>query len=444
MRKLLLFLIACATGTSSINAQDAEEKVNELKLNLDEAGTKYVKWTFSNQVWIRYDEHNPGSTVMGVPEKSGFDIGLRRSRIQFYGQLTDHVFFYTQFGQNNFNFLSQNAGNRKLQVFFHDALGEYNVFRNNDWLKLGAGLTITNGLSRFSQPGISTILTMDVPVFAQATVDQTDQFSRKLSVYARGLCGRFDYRIVVSDPFPVTTNGSLASPPGAAAGFSAIGHHKQYQGLFIFNFLEKEPHTTPYMSGTYLGRKTVLNLEAGMIRQKSAMWTRESSGDTTFHSMNLWCVAMFYDSPLDRSKGTAISAYTGFFNLDYGPRYLRYNGPMNPANGISNGAYPGSHGNSFPMFGTGTVLYGQIGYLMRKNLLPVGSLLPYLSVIHADYGAISSAFHVFNLGINWLILSHHAKITLDYQSRPYFQMKDDALKQVGRKGQIVLQYQILL
>ena len=41
----------------------------------------------------------------------------------------------------------------------------------------------TNGLSRFSQPSIGTIVTMDVPVFAQATVDQTDEFSRKLSVY---------------------------------------------------------------------------------------------------------------------------------------------------------------------------------------------------------------------------------------------------------------------
>ena len=186
--------------------------VEEMRLKLNEDGSHYLKWTFINQVWLRYNDSNPGTTVLGEPANQTFDIGLRRTRIQFFGQLTDHVFFYTQFGQNNFNFLAgQNAnnnGNRKLQVFFHDALGEYKVWKDNDKLKLGGGLTITNGLSRFSQPSVSTIMTMDVPVFAQATVDQTDEFSRKLSIYARGQLGKFDYRVVLSDPFPITSNGT--------------------------------------------------------------------------------------------------------------------------------------------------------------------------------------------------------------------------------------------
>jgi len=54
---------------------------------------------------------------------------------------------------------------------------------------------------------------MDVPVFAQATVDQTDEFSRKLSVYARGQVGRLDYRLVLTDPFPVNTNGTVNGLP---------------------------------------------------------------------------------------------------------------------------------------------------------------------------------------------------------------------------------------
>ncbi|HTE30075.1 MAG TPA: hypothetical protein VK666_06860, partial [Chryseolinea sp.] len=90
--------------------------IEELRLKLNEDGSHYLKWTFLNQVWLRYNDSNPGTTVLGDPASQTFDIGLRRTRIQFYGQLTDHVFFYTQFGQNNFNFLSQNAGNRKLQV----------------------------------------------------------------------------------------------------------------------------------------------------------------------------------------------------------------------------------------------------------------------------------------------------------------------------------------
>ncbi|HKZ37196.1 MAG TPA: hypothetical protein VJ184_06070, partial [Chryseolinea sp.] len=112
-------------------------KVEEMKLILNEDGSHYLKWTFLNQVWLRYNESNPGTTVLDENANSTFDIGLRRTRIQFFGQVTDHVFFYTQFGQN-----TANNGNRKFQVFFHDALGEYKVWKDNDKLKLGAGLTI--------------------------------------------------------------------------------------------------------------------------------------------------------------------------------------------------------------------------------------------------------------------------------------------------------------
>jgi len=197
---LALVILICQAALAQVGGDG-------LKLNLKEDGSLYLKVTFLNQVWVRYDHSNPGTLVLGQPAEHTFDIGLRRTRIQFFGQVTDHVFFYTQFGQNNFNFLSQNSGNRKLQVFFHDALGEYKVWRSNNRLKMGAGLTIANGLSRFSQPSIGTIMTMDVPIFAQATVDQTDEFSRKLSIYARGQLGKLDYRLILSDPFPVTTNG---------------------------------------------------------------------------------------------------------------------------------------------------------------------------------------------------------------------------------------------
>ena len=181
----------------------------ELKYNLNESGSHYFKVTFLNQTWLRYNQSNPGTTVNGDSKSETFDIGLRRTRMQLYGQINDRTFLYFQFGQNNFNYLNgfgnvQGAAtNRKIAAFFHDAVGEYHVFKGKDYLKLGAGLTIVNGLSRFSQPGVSSILTLDVPVFAQATVDQTDEFSRKLSLYARGQVGKIDYRFALSDPFPI-------------------------------------------------------------------------------------------------------------------------------------------------------------------------------------------------------------------------------------------------
>jgi hypothetical protein len=287
---------------------------------------------------------------------------------------------------------------------------------------------------------------MDVPVFAQATVDQTDEFSRKLSVYARGQLGRFDYRVVLSDPFPVTTNGQAIPVLGSDATFATMGHHKQYQGLFFWNFFEKEGHSTPYMTGTYLGKKRVFNLEAGFITQKDATWSRaDIASDTVFHAMKLWSVALYYDAPVDPGKGTALSAYAGYFNLDYGTRYLRYNGTMNPANGIVNGPYTGSQGNAFPMFGTGDVLYAQVGYLMRKDLLgEAGTLMPYASLMSASYSRLNNRMNVADVGINWLIKGHSSKLTLDYQWRPVYTQQGTALEKSSARGQVVLQYQILI
>jgi len=444
--RLIAVLLLVASIFSSF-AQSGE--LQEMKLKLNEDGSHYLKATFLNQVWVRYNQSNPGTLVLGEPTDQTVDIGLRRTRLQFFGQLTDHVFFYTQFGQNNFNYLSgqnaTNTGNRKFQAFFHDALGEYKVWKGNDRLFLGGGLTIANGLSRFSQPSVSSIMTMDVPVFAQATVDQTDEFSRKLSVYARGQVGRVDYRLVLSDPFPITSNGVPAPPLSPSATFSQMGHHKQYQGFFAYNFFDQESHVTPYMTGTYLGKKKVFNLEAGFITQNKAMWTKETlASDTVYHAMNLYSVALYYDAPLNTSKGTALSAYAGFFGYDFGPDYLRYNGIMNPANGLKGGSILNSSGNAFPMFGTGQVVYTQVGYLMKQNLLGegYGTLMPYASLMSADYDRLADRMNVYNVGVNWLIKGHNSKLTLDYQSRPVYKQEGTEWVKSGQKGQAVLQYQV--
>jgi hypothetical protein len=379
--KKIVFLSAALLYSSIAFTQNT----NELKYNLSTDGKRYVKATFLNQLWARWNQSNPGTTVLGRPEDNTFDIGLRRTRMQLYGQITDRVFFYTQFGMNNFNFLSQNAGNRKLQAFFHDALGEFSVFKHSNALKLGGGLTIVNGLSRFSQPSISTIMTTDVPVFLQATVDQTDEFARKLSLYARGQVGKIDYRVAISDPFPIQTNGQTPPAISTDATFAGYGHYKQYQGFVAYNFLDKEPHTTPYMAGTYLGEKKVLNLEAGIMYQNDATW-RLNGVDTMYDDMLLWSAAVYADMPVMKNK-YAISAYVGYYGTDYGKNYIRNNGIMNPANGNTNATVFNGAGNAYPMFGTGNSIYAQLGIRMPERMFgDLGTLMPYVSYRWSDYG----------------------------------------------------------
>lgn len=431
---------------------------NELKYNLNESGTHFFKATFLNQTWLRLNQSNPGTTVISTPKDNTFDIGLRRTRIQLFGQLNDRVMLYLQFGMNNFNYLNAFPGfntngtpsNRKVQAFFHDAVGEYLVFKNKDYLKIGAGLTIVNGLSRFSQPSVSTIMTMDVPVFAQATVDQTDEFSRKLSLYARGQVGPIDYRLAISDPFPIQT--SATAPPALSpySNFAQKGHHKQFQGLFLYQFFDKESNQTPgYMTGTYLGKKKIFNLEGGFITQKAAMWHRGSAAtDTVYSDLNMWSLAAFLDMPVDRAKGSAINAYVGYFNLNYGTNYLRYNGIMNPASG-SSVALPGVsgiQGNAFPMFGTGKVIYSQIGYLLKQDLLGPGNgtLMPYAQAQIGSYERLTKTMGVYNVGVNWLIRGHNSKLSLDYQNRPVYQTLGNQLESNGRRSQLTLQYQVFI
>jgi hypothetical protein len=456
MKKVLsLFLLSSSVAMAQVKPSDDNIR-NDIRYNLNESGSHYVKFTFTNQAWFRLNENNPGTTVLGDPKANTFDIGLRRTRMQLFGQLTDRIFFYTQFGMNNFNKVSASPSyntsgtpsQRKVAAFFHDAVGEYEMQRNGtSFIRFGGGLTIVNGFSRFSQPSIGTIMTLDVPVFAQATVDQTDQFSRKLTVYSRGQVGKFNYRVGVSDPFPIETNG--ANPPALNRNsvFSQRKNHKQFQGLLIYNIFDTEDNTTPgYMTGTYLGKRKVLNVEAGITSQKNATWRKETV-DTLYSDMTLWSVAAYLDMPLNKEKGTAISAYLGYFGTDYGKGYLRYNGSMNPATGTTQpiAGVSGTHGNAYPMFGTGNVVYAQAGYKLKDRLLGnQGTLMPYASLQSADYDRLRDAVNVYNLGVNWFISGQNGKISLNYESRPVYRASAVAneLEKSGRRGSWILQYQI--
>ena len=412
-----------------------------LKFNLNEEGSHFFQITFLNQTWVRYNESNPGTTVLGKNAPTTFDIGLRRTRIQLFGQITDRAFLYFQFGQNNFNRIAQ-YNNRKIAAFFHDAVGEYRLTKQNQ-LKIGGGLTIANGLSRFSQPSIGTILALDVPVFAQSTVDQTDLFARKLSLYARGQIGKVDYRVSLTDPFPVTTNGAATPAISSTnATFAAKGHDKQYQAYVMYQFWEKEGHLTPYMTGTYLGKKKVLNIGGGIIYQANAMWLQQGA-DTTYQDMLLWAAEGFMDTPLNKEKGTALTAYLGYFNYDFGTNYIRTGAQMNPADGKSIAPTISSvsgGGNGWPMMGTGNVIYGQIGYLLKKDLFgDHGTLQPYVTYQRNNFDYLKTPASVFDIGVNWLINGHKAKLSFDYQNRPVY---NTDLKEETRKGSYILQYQI--
>lgn len=446
------------------------EKKN-IRYNLNTEGTHFIQFNILNQVWLRFNENNPGSMRLGKQSSETIDIGLRRTRFQLYGQITDHASIYFQFGQNNFNNLyasnisnaPYSSTNRKYAAFLHDAVCEYK-FGSSEALKIGGGLTIINGLSRFSQPSVSSIMTLDVPVFLQYSVDQIDEFDRRIALYARGQIKKWDYRFYLSNPFPITSNGT---PPTSGLTNSAQfvnpnlfidkngnpnskspGINNQYGALITYNFFDLEPHLTPYMTGTFLGKKRIASISGGVVYQKSATVHIENS-DTVFNDMLHLGIEQLFEIPIHKDQQGALHIMNGIYSTNYGTNYLRFNGIMNTANGFavtSTTTFPSnSYGNAFPMFGTGFVFYSQVGWLMPKKQHAWGQLMPYLSTQVAYYKALQNLpMTVFNIGMSGFLNGHQSKWSIDYQNRPtyYGVLNSTSLYQGKRKGCLTVQYQI--
>jgi hypothetical protein len=435
-----LFSFCLSLLTLSLQAQD-----KELKIFLNDAQTHYIRGTGLGQVWVRYTDFNPGSTVFGTPKESGFDVGLRRVRYQAFGQLTDKVFIYTQFGINSFGSLS----GRKPGLFLHDVTGEYAVIPSK--LTIGAGLHGVNGTVRYSSSSVGTILGMDLPFIEESTNDISDQFVRMLGVYAKGQLGQLDYRFSVSNPFPIQTALSPVPtlPDGVAnqAYYSTTAPELKYQGYLMWQFWEKESNQFPYMTGSYLGKKKVLALGYGFATQSNAMEYRATSqGAKILAPSKQFGLDVFIDTPLDKAKGTAFTGYVAYINYDFGPNYLRNGGAINVANGMNANGTANGPGNNFPLIGTGQVYYAQLGYLMRKDLLgDAGTLQPYAQLIVSDYEKVANPFTVYDIGVNWLQAGHRSKLSLDYQSRPILAVgtTEKLIKNTAelRKGMLVMQYQ---
>jgi hypothetical protein len=435
-----LFSLCAMLFVTSIQAQD-----KELKIFLNDAQTHYIRGTGLGQIWVRHTNFNPGSTVFGTPKESGFDVGLRRVRYQVFGQLTDKVFIYTQFGINSFGSLSS----RKPGLFLHDVTAEYAVIPSK--LTIGAGLHGVNGTVRYASSSVGTILGLDLPFIEEATNDISDQFVRMLGVYAKGQVGQLDYRFSISNPFPIQTalNPVPTLPEGVInqAYFSPNAPELKYQGYVMWQFWDKESNQFPYMVGTYLGKKKVLNIGSGFATQSNAVEYRATTqGAKILAPSKQFGVDIFMDRPLDSSKGTALTAYAAYINYDFGPNYIRNGGAINVANGINASGSANGPGNNFPLIGTGKVYYVQAGYLMRKDLLgDSGTLQPYAQLIISDYEKVAQPFTVYDIGVNWLQAGHRSKLSLDYQSRPILAqgITEKLIKNSAepRKGMLVMQYQ---
>ncbi len=434
---ILLLLLSISTAASP---QSGLQKGNQIKINLSDDGKEYLRLTFLNQTWLRYTDANPGTTVNGSAQDQIFDIGLRRTRMQFFGQISPRVFFYTQFGMNNFT-----SNSKQYQgAFFHDAVSEFKI--HDRFLSLGAGLTGWSGLSRYASPSVGSILTLDAPLYQQTTNGINDQFLRKLSLYAKGKIGKLDYRLALSKPMAVQNAVASVNSISDNSDFSLTPAKLQSQAYLMYQFFDEEDNLVPYTTGTYLGKKKIFNLGAGFIYQPDAMWNLNASNDTVFSPMLLLGADVFVDLPINKEKQNAITSYLAFNYFDLGKNYVRNIGVMNPANGVNTSGTFNSSGNAFPMVGTGSTLYFQIGYLMKKELIGKSTFQFFGATQISDFERSNDYMFMYELGFNWFTNgTHNSKVSFMYQDRPIFNSDGFGnLNQISRKGMFVLQYQVMI
>lgn len=419
-KDMLTVALAAAlfASASTAQAQGGGELYGKgARIDFNEEGTRYMRFISWLQMWTRVMEMNPGTTVDGNPSDVEADVALRRARLIAYGQITDDVLILLHMGINNQTFRIQQGDPFKPQLFFHDAWVEYDVL--DEFLSVGSGIHYWHGISRQTNGSTLNFLTIDAPIINWPLIEGNDQFARQLGVYAKGKILDLDYRVALNRPFE-TRNADPASPDQAV--FNNNANTWSTAGYFKWEFLENEGNLLPYTVGSYLGTKKVFNIGAGYYYQPNGTARASATGgDRVPSDIFLFGADVFFDSPLGSVEtGGALTALFTFYYFDFGPNFLRNIGISNIGDTGSGSAVNG-RGNGYPVIGTGTSLVLEVGYLLPTEPLGGVSLQPYFRTQLSFFEALNDELSpMLEGGVNWLLIGHHAKLTLHYRARPIF------------------------
>ncbi|WKK87468.2 porin [Marivirga arenosa] len=420
MKKLLLFLVTIIGVCSSsygfqsdttskelkkekkwdeLTQQEVDHSYKSLTVKLTEDGAKYVRFILWHQQWLQ----TSNLAIEDAPLRASTSI--RRSRVLAFAQISPRFLILTHFGLNNLSTANMSAlGNNGdgPQLFLHDAWTEFKLFDNSEALFIGAGLHYWKGLTRLANQSTLNFMTMDNtrPFVQWHSLGITDQFARHMGFYAKGQIGNFDYRIAANNPLnPAnalglgsdlinSTNGGNDSDlvyQGSVApdtDGNPVGN-TIIEGYFRYNFLDKESTKLPYQVGTYMGSKQVLGVGLGFFAHPKGMFNTVSLEHSNVTHL---AADVFYDAPIG-SGGNAINAYASIINFNYGENYMSR------------------------WAGTGTNIYGQLGYFIRK-----AKLMPYVAFQSGNYQAYNDNLNAFDAGVNYFVNGHNAKITLEYHT----------------------------
>ena len=446
-----------------------------MTLVLDDEGKKYIRFLTWGQVWTTATENNPGT--VGVDDQfneDSLDIGLRRVRFLTYSQLTERYLILLHVGINNQTFTTGgDTGTRefgsdtkgfgpggvgkKPQIFVHDFWNEYTIFPQSDdsdfSLATGAGLHYWNGISRKSSSSTSSYMTVDSNIFCWPNIEFTDQFARQLGWYFKGKLHKLDYRFSINQPFNTDDRASLNTERAVNIAADTLST----AGYFEWEFWDQESNLLPYKLSTWLGEKSVFNIGAGFYAQPDASGILDANRQLQTQDHLAVGIDCYYDKPVG-DNGAVLTVYGVYYIYDYGDNYFRNIGIMNtgvlgtPEQLAAAGIEPtiSGAGNAQPFMGTGEIFYLEGGYVLPSWLWSgtYGKLQPFGAFTHKNLEWLDDPVFNWDMGVNYLIDGHRAKITLQYSLRPQVFERTIAgsTQRVadGTEGQVILQAQIAL
>ncbi len=431
MKKQCFVLAMLVFNSVFAFAQKENSLRKGISFPLSDDGKYNVKLGFSSQIWARYSQLNPNTyNYSGKKINSHADLLIRRSTIKLSASL-DKFYFFSMFG------LASQTQTEAHGIFsasqpsfmFYDLYVSRAFFNRN--LFVGYGLNLYHGLSRYTSAGAVTSLGIDVPKLSEPSPITTEQSARQLSFFVDGIASKLKYRFVLASPFIEDGN---RPPIGLNRAADIPNTNLKAEGYLAWQFWDKEMAPVPFMAGTYLGKKKILNIGSGFQYHKNASGSLSVSGDTILHNQLSLAVDMFMELPFNNEG--ALNLYAAYFNYDLGPNYYRSGGYANTFRSSS----PSGGGIAEPDAGTGSGIATQIGYLLPFKVASKHLIQPYYEGEYRFYDALEDNALHHNIGINYYVDGLHVKYTLQHELRPYF----NGIKKESYKSQLIFRIQIMI
>lgn len=424
---LVLCLFSHALAQEPVNLCEDEVKP-QVKKSMDRS----VKISGRIQTWLRFTELNPGSKVYETERSHLIDFSVRRYRINIEGNVDENIKYVIMLGNNNLSYWNR----ENIGVSLLEAYVDYQV---NPHLGIGAGKHGWTGLSRYSASSSISPLVMDNEFISKPFINVYDDLLRRLGVYARGAHKKWDYLVTLSMPYYFKNNG-IGSTIGEHATFSDRYPMYQFSAYVKYQFLDKENQDNPWTSGTYLGKKNVLNIGIGNLFQPNTTWYLNGQ-DTVYNNVSALAADLFYERPIKNNR--AVTFYMACFLYDFGRNFVRNIGINNPAPGITAPEYFNGGGSAFPTVGTGNIMFMQLGYLRPVDSANKMQMQPFYMLSYGRLEALSDPVVYWNTGLSYYLNGQRSKISVRYENRPVYQRTEAGILETDKKGMVVMQYQML-